>query len=322
MSTTDEILFNKCLTLTGLTLLYWDHIVTLGDEIQCFWRRANRAGIWCFFINRYLSFFANIPLWIVTFFHMNQEILLVVTQIIVGILLGIRVWALYACSPKIKYYMISVSVILIGIAVWGVATSHATYDNLDCSQSLSHDAAVHVATAWECLFIYDLNIIVLTLYRSRQATFQYGVRHKVPLVQLIVRDGSVYFCVMLFANLANILTFYLASARIRGGLSTFASAVSVSMMSRLMINLHKNASHILDPTSQQPPNVTHTLNFHLKTQVSDGLDSATMERTEALDDDVEIFQVVGRTPCERQGTSGGNEEEGAGTPRTASTLVA
>jgi len=52
----------------------------------------------------------------------------------------------------------------------------------------------------------------------------------------------MYFAAMAFANLANIITYYLAGPLIRGSLSTFANCVSLSMMSRLMLNLHAKAN--------------------------------------------------------------------------------
>ncbi|THH15946.1 hypothetical protein EW146_g4616 [Bondarzewia mesenterica] len=83
--------------------------------------------------------------------------------------------------------------------------------------------------------------------------------------------GAIYFFIMVLANLSNIFTFYFAPDGLRGCLSTFASwyvpplrhlslnytpthpmhSVSVTMMSRLMLNLHEVASsmHTLHDTS-------------------------------------------------------------------------
>jgi len=47
--------------------------------------------------------------------------------------------------------------------------------------------------------------------------------------------------VMALANLSNILSFYLGGPFSRGIMSTLASSVSVTMMSRLMLNLHETA---------------------------------------------------------------------------------
>ncbi|KAF8874539.1 hypothetical protein BD779DRAFT_1566256, partial [Infundibulicybe gibba] len=47
---------------------------------------------------------------------------------------------------------------------------------------------------------------------------------------------------MALSNLANILTFYFCGPFLRGGLSTFSTSISVTMMSRLMLNLHETAN--------------------------------------------------------------------------------
>ncbi|KAK7455229.1 hypothetical protein VKT23_011102 [Stygiomarasmius scandens] len=49
--------------------------------------------------------------------------------------------------------------------------------------------------------------------------------------------GSLYFVVVALSNMINILTFYLTEPAFRGALTTFASCVSVTMMSRLILNL-------------------------------------------------------------------------------------
>ncbi|KAH8835825.1 hypothetical protein DL96DRAFT_91176 [Flagelloscypha sp. PMI_526] len=268
---------HKYLSLLGLTILYWDHLLTLDDEIKHFWRKPKISNI-AFFVNRYLAFFANIPLWVVNFLYLDQyqcskflkfhQFFIVVTQVVVGVLLAIRVWALYAQSAKVKYYMILLFVVLAGVAVFAVVTGHATYDSFDCSQSLSRRSAVRVVIAWEALFFFDLNIFILTLLRSRWASrTQIGKELKIPLVEIIARDGALYFAALLLANLANIITFYLARPRLTGALSTFASSVSVSMMSRLMINLHNNSSNILEPTSQHL-HVTTQMDFRARSELT------------------------------------------------------
>ncbi|KAJ8453745.1 hypothetical protein ONZ45_g19585 [Pleurotus djamor] len=62
-------------------------------------------------------------------------------------------------------------------------------------------------------------------------------------------SGALYFAVMVLANLLNILTFYLPSPLLRGSLATFASLTSVTMISRLLLNLHVNFASIGDRPS-------------------------------------------------------------------------
>ncbi|KAK7457757.1 hypothetical protein VKT23_010096 [Stygiomarasmius scandens] len=62
------------------------------------------------------------------------------------------------------------------------------------------------------------------------------------------RDGAIYYGVMVLVNLANMITYYTMGSNMKGGLSTFASSISVTMMSRLMLNLHKTADEGLYST--------------------------------------------------------------------------
>ncbi|TFK31907.1 hypothetical protein BDQ12DRAFT_566085, partial [Crucibulum laeve] len=102
------------------------------------------------------------------------------------------------------------------------------------------------AGAWEALFVYDSIIFGLTIFKTWQTRREHTVTGiNIPLASLILRDGKYLFSakhVMALANLANILTFYLCGPFLRGGLSTFASSISVTMMSRLMLNLHEGAA--------------------------------------------------------------------------------
>ncbi|ETW76078.1 hypothetical protein HETIRDRAFT_222332, partial [Heterobasidion irregulare TC 32-1] len=109
-----------------------------------------------------------------------------------------------------------------------------------------------IAVPWEGQFLFDVTVFGLTVYKSFQhrseSEWARGKRSwsNLGLMELIFRDGasptSVHHLVMALVNLANIFTFYLTSDPLRGVLSTFASCVSITMMSRLILNLHDAAS--------------------------------------------------------------------------------
>ncbi|KAG1867214.1 hypothetical protein DFJ58DRAFT_768945 [Suillus subalutaceus] len=50
----------------------------------------------------------------------------------------------------------------------------------------------------------------------------------------------MYFGAMTLVNIPNILTYYSGSVTIRGGLATLTSCLSVTLISRLMLNLHQS----------------------------------------------------------------------------------
>ncbi|KAG1889222.1 hypothetical protein F4604DRAFT_829708 [Suillus subluteus] len=72
-------------------------------------------------------------------------------------------------------------------------------------------------------------LLRLSLTRSRRNIFD-----------VMFRDGAMYFGVMTLLNIPNILTYYYGSDITRGSLSTFTSCISVTLISRLMLNLHKS----------------------------------------------------------------------------------
>ncbi|KAK1235298.1 hypothetical protein PQX77_001487 [Marasmius sp. AFHP31] len=110
--------------------------------------------------------------------------------------------------------------------------------------NLLNHSARRLAGVWIALFIYDTILFFLTVSR----TYHHWSRVRVDphvvqlsLLSLMFRDGAMYFAVMALATLSNILTFYLCGPFMRGGLSSFASCISVTMMCRLMLNLHATA---------------------------------------------------------------------------------
>ncbi|KAJ7815783.1 hypothetical protein B0H14DRAFT_1404335 [Mycena olivaceomarginata] len=82
-------------------------------------------------------------------------------------------------------------------------------------------------------------IFCLLFFKSLHTRRDSGLRWaQIPILSLLIRDGSIYFALMATVNLANILTSYIAEPLLVSCLSTFASNMSVTMMSRLMLNLH------------------------------------------------------------------------------------
>ncbi|KAH9477580.1 hypothetical protein JR316_0009802 [Psilocybe cubensis] len=137
-----------------------------------------------------------------------------------------------------------------------------------CHVAFSSMTSVRLAAAWEALFVYDsiiFGLIVVKTWRARQDHAITGI--SIPLISLILRDGAVYFAVMALCNLANIVTFYLCGPFLRGGLSTFASSMSVTMMSRLMLNLHETAEAGIYSTG-----ITTTRRNHLEQATDPTLD--------------------------------------------------
>ncbi|KAJ7151957.1 amino acid permease-domain-containing protein [Mycena filopes] len=238
------------LFLISISFLYWDHLMTFGDEVRHLWRKPKTPSTYSFLLNRYLAFFGDV---VVTFFvfntvpdswckHINlfRQLLLVLNQTTICLLLALRIYALYGRRRKVWVYMLSSAAVLMGVSLWAISGhgGEPVPHVIGCHIANSKAIGIHLAVPWEALFTYDIIIVVALLYKSIQTRNQSGTMRSEPLLSLLIRDGAVYFVLMALINLANILTFYLAESLLRGCLSTMASCLSVTMMSRLMLNLH------------------------------------------------------------------------------------
>ncbi|KAJ7638362.1 hypothetical protein FB45DRAFT_902606 [Roridomyces roridus] len=235
------------LFLAPLTFLYWDHLLTLGDEVRYIWNKRKTPSSYFFFVNRYLAVFGNVVVAVYSFvdvppdwcssFNMFRQILLIVAQVGVCLLFTLRIYALFGGDRRIVSGMLGIGMVLLGVSIWAAGSSgKGGVPELACNIADPRNIAIKIAIPWEAVFIYDLMIFSALFYKSMTARREGWTR--VPLLSLLLRDGSIYFVVMASVNLANILTSYVAEPALVSFLSSFASNLAVTMMSRLMLNLH------------------------------------------------------------------------------------
>ncbi|KAF8890466.1 hypothetical protein BD779DRAFT_1671400 [Infundibulicybe gibba] len=265
----NDIYLSGYLHIFAITLLYYDHFITMGREVKYLWRRPKRPSTYWFFLHRYFSFFMNIMMTLFKFTISDPKVcrppspsirndskpFLELQTILSGtpaaprhksspLIMTLRIYALYGRSPRVIGALVVVGGILISVSCWalfgqkGAPAPQAS----GCQIGLSYRTSIHLAAAWEALFVYDSIIFALTLAKTWREGRNVAIHKRLPVATLFLRDGAIYFAVMVLANLANVLTFYFCGTFLRGGLSTFSSSISVTMMSRFMLNLHETAS--------------------------------------------------------------------------------
>ncbi|KIK50364.1 hypothetical protein GYMLUDRAFT_462208 [Collybiopsis luxurians FD-317 M1] len=180
-------------------------------------------------------------------FHTFRGFLLIVEETVVGVLLTIRIYALYDRDKRTLAGMLSIGSVLLMIALFTILFHRS--DNSDkilpgvdigCHIIISFTVSVEQAAAWEALLLYNVMLFAMTLLKAYK-THQELRPFRIPLVYIILRDGSLYFGVVAIANAINISTFYYPWPFTRAAPAGFSSSMSVTMMSRLMFNLHKAA---------------------------------------------------------------------------------
>ncbi|KAJ7624879.1 hypothetical protein FB45DRAFT_751509, partial [Roridomyces roridus] len=191
-------------------------------------------------------------------YYLIHQIILVLTQFVVSAVLIIRTYALYGRDKRILALLLTGAVCLIAALSWAEQGQQSIPDSLfpGCNLGITLQRSVHIidlSVSWIAVFLFDTLILSLTVRRTYLLRRELG-GGSMPLHMLIARD---YFA-MALANLTNIITYYVCSVSrrissthihshmtqplLRGSLATFSNCVSVSIMSRLMLNLHEEAS--------------------------------------------------------------------------------
>jgi hypothetical protein len=113
---------------------------------------------------------------------------------------------------------------------------------IGCYEVYTAKTAARIGLAWVALFVFDLLIFVLTVYKicKTRGLPRLSLMTRRNIIDIIFQDGAMYFGAMALINIPNILTFYSSSVAIRGSLSNFTTCLSVTLISRLMLNLHKS----------------------------------------------------------------------------------
>ncbi|KAJ7484147.1 hypothetical protein FB451DRAFT_1231641 [Mycena latifolia] len=243
----------RYLFLSGLTVLLYDHLLTLGTEVQTIWLSKLRPSTLWFLGVRYISLLSSAMILVFYFGNLSPEscatmergleALLLIQEGLVELTLCLRVFAMYGFNLWIISSLGIASTVAAALGLWTVIEyghpQMLTMAGLmGCHTAIPRDTALRSAGGWLAQFLLDLIVFCLTVYcayRDRSA-----IRY-VPgsLVGRMARDGAMYFGIIVLANLANILTLFLGDIMIAGILSWPTTSLSVALICRLMLNLQR-----------------------------------------------------------------------------------
>ncbi|KAG6331010.1 hypothetical protein ID866_8078 [Astraeus odoratus] len=148
---------------------------------------------------------------------------IIVVQIIGGGIMIMRVYALYEKSRRVLFFLVAYALICIGIGClltiirnprygqWSVLAPSSSDSppvptpplHYGCNVPITFDQAQHMAIAWSGQLAFDAIIFLLTLSR----TLRIGKLGNRTLLDVLIRDGALYFGIMTAANAGNITAF-------------------------------------------------------------------------------------------------------------------
>lgn len=256
-----QLLFHLYAALVANSILIYDHMVTLPEEITFIWCHPKMLSAMFFLVNRYVALIGNIYGLFNDFLPATsyescsrylqvREFFIFLQQIIVCIILTLRIHALYGRNRRLLGCML-----IFGFALLGGASAGTFYpgDNSntvayipgdDCHNSFTAETAARYGLAWVAVFVYELFIFVLTIFRTcKTRGFRQLFSSNRNIIDIIFQDGAMYFAAMTLINIPNILSYYCGSYITRGNLATFTGCMSVTLVSRLVVNLHKSTDH-------------------------------------------------------------------------------
>ncbi|KAH9961866.1 hypothetical protein BGW80DRAFT_1357351 [Lactifluus volemus] len=262
------IYLNSICNISAAAILYYEYALTLPREIQYLWPPHNKQGWFttACLLNRYLAVIGHLPT-VVSYFlsgsptlcddlHTFRKTLVVNMQIIAGLLCLVRVYALYSRSRRILSLLLTIgfgaiinaSVMLVIAPRVGGEEILVISDIRGCNQFTPFIGGLYGALAWSGVLIFDSVVFSLTLYKAL------SVGRGVWLLDLIVRDGALYFSVLFIMNLINILMLWCSPPLLKNSTATLTSVLSTTLVSRLVLNLREQDSSISRVSTSIDPN--------------------------------------------------------------------
>ncbi|EIW77319.1 hypothetical protein CONPUDRAFT_84441, partial [Coniophora puteana RWD-64-598 SS2] len=241
--------------IVPFTMMIYDFLLTFSLEYDRVWTKRERALSLVhvlFFMNRYLSIIVRVPMVIASSWpgtpltaHVRcidlrtyNQLSVAVMQAVIGVLMILRVYALYQRDRRVLYSLLVVVAFAVGISVWGLNSQHrpviqeAVGANGGCAVVLSDAQAIRLMAAWCGSVFADVVFFVFVLWKALRVRG----RHR-SLMNILIRDGAMYFLCITLVNITNIMLLLLSPPEIKGISGEFVNAISSILMTRLVLNL-------------------------------------------------------------------------------------
>ncbi|KAJ7278356.1 hypothetical protein C8J57DRAFT_1306675, partial [Mycena rebaudengoi] len=258
----DHQVYRSIFISAAAAILIYDHLLTLESEVKWVWLPRHRLATYWFFLVRYMAIVSTATY--ATFYFGDflpetcskieraVECLHFIQEVLVEVTLGLRVFAVYGSDLRVLALMTVPATATAALGIWTLVELHSpgpvmlTVPGFLGCHTVVHKSTSHrLASAWFGRLACDLFVLVLTLHRA-YVNRDIAQMMSDSLTTVMARDGAMYFGIIILATLANVLTilhFYLGDILLSGILSWFTTALSTSLLCRLMLNLHE-AAHI------------------------------------------------------------------------------
>lgn len=239
--------------LASIFILFYDWAITLDAEVHTMWlRRRLTLAHALFFVNRYFPLVAygvvlgyvlnpRVPAEVCRAFLVFPPVAMYINDAVMGAIIIIRTHALYRGSQWILATMcISYFAALVfgGFVTFSATQSPDWLGRYGCVTSYPRQRFWQLGFLWPAQVIFDLLMLLLTLNATLRIREDAG-GHKIPLIELIHRDGVLYFVVMFGAKVINLIVFITTDPDLTNINWVFNQTICIVMVSRIVLNIRE-----------------------------------------------------------------------------------
>ncbi|KAI0696084.1 hypothetical protein BC835DRAFT_1414477 [Cytidiella melzeri] len=241
----DMINANSCM-VAATTLLFYDYLLTFPDELRCIWSRKFSGATVLFVLNRYVSLISQLLLTIQLFSWDNQSQDAADTFTVFA---ALRTYAIWEKDRTILWTLLCLGLAPVGLNIFyytrvtilstpppftgcGELVQFNDPSSALIDQNVTDVFSIADRVAAICL---DTLVIVLTWMRTariRQVFSQLQIKSSIGA--LLLRDGALYFVVLLLLNIVNLIA---VAFQIFGAVPGITAVITSIFVSRFFINL-------------------------------------------------------------------------------------
>ncbi|TCD68149.1 hypothetical protein EIP91_011427 [Steccherinum ochraceum] len=250
----EHLMAAKMFSLASCVMLFYDIVLTFGDEVEKIWKQrfTGATVLWC--LNRYLSplgyiviivsFHAPWPKNVCSHYVLYPEILKIFTASVIGVIFILRLYSIYSRNTYVLLFFTTLLMVELGVKIWAFTDGTMLTlppELVGCILVGKSSVGDRFVYTWVAELVFDTAVFLATFYR---AVFLYRTAEAgaaLGLLRIIMRDGVMYFAAIFASNLVTVLLFVSAPADLKAVNASFSTLITSLMVSRLMLNLRREA---------------------------------------------------------------------------------
>ncbi|EKM57575.1 uncharacterized protein PHACADRAFT_192722 [Phanerochaete carnosa HHB-10118-sp] len=252
-SEVSQIINSNSATLATAALIFYDHLITLDQEVRTVWQQSFSIVSLLIVFTRWTllmqAVFAFIPQGLVRYVSPSNwinEAPSLVAFVQTAVFSALRVCAIWNRNYVLFIIVLVLSLPPVVTNTYAIFNGYLEYfpSPIDaCIEFPNYSDEVDHICTFSLLLLFtriplivaDVLILILTWMKThRQYREAKLLNIKSPLATCLIRDGTIYFFILLVLNASQILSFYLTSISI---VTAFTSTLPQMLICRFMMNL-------------------------------------------------------------------------------------